>query len=837
MPTLIDLVATKAADEVWQRPAQDRVARFTGKPITANHGAKRCVRSGHNMYHLPDSKNSYIVYDLGQLNPHLYGFDVFMNDWFSVEAICNNEEMFVQLLINNRRLPMKYSYMMRSESRSTLIAIRRDKAFDLFKDFEDISASFYSNKWYNSVPGNLTTGLEVKSYDVDDNMTLTNFFNELIAARARPSNVMVFVNGLYKDINAASDINLGDYVDLIEDMSGVGYYDINLQNAPHFLSTLDKKMKYLLLAPDTASNETVNFKDDINIVIYNEVPDSIGGKMKQGVIYDLYSYADIRMVTHRDHSIDSVRVKNILLSQGEDLTQGNTFARVFIRNADINKILPSDGNYLKDMYLFNRDDRRRFMTGTHSVIDEWKAANLEESPYTRWLGMPRHELGFDTLKDVFSSHGLYEIIEKPTKNGATYNLPPIAYLGGMALLYNANYELTSIQTITPSQGASGSYSLPAGIEYLEFIPGNLVASGKDLEVTSLYIDPQGSFAEELFVKDGTNTWLSAIEGTHYDIDLDNKVYRWKAAYATLPKMKRDSGKFHMNTRTMNRGDLIELFDIFTGDIPALNFETGRVDVWLNKKRLIRNLDYQVEWPRVRIHNVEYIQDSNEVIVLAHGLPKHKEEVEFDFIKYGHLNYDEKFRLTFNRPKEIIIDGLYGNYPDISFSERRLNTKAPEYREGAPYSVQTPMYHVPSIYHSVLTNSRKEDVETTEKIENYITLLEKENIVDVVSTIPHKHEIMSYTICKLINDLNAGNVRIVNDSFSRAGVASVMAKYRNVLANDPTYTEDWDWSYILVAAHNANGSVGISSLHYSFLSKVVEYYFDNRCQLNNYLHVI
>lgn len=837
MSELLELISRKATYEVWQRPNQDRAARFSAKPITTNRGAKRFVTSGHNTAHLPDTSNAYIVYDLGQLNPNLYGFDTFMNEWSRLDVACNREEMFIQPLLNNRRLPMKYGYIMRTEFRSTLIAFRRDKCFGLFDRFDELHITFYSNMWYNTADGNLTTGLEVKTYDIDSNATLTAMFNELTAARGRASNEMVFVNGMYRNINAGSDLEIGDYVDLIEDMSGLGHYDIKLSEAPFFHSSQDVLSKYLLLAPDSADWEDVRFKDDINIVIYNNVNDSIGGQYEAGVVYDLHKDSDIRMVTHRDHSIDSVRTKNIVLMQDGDLSQANLYARVFFRNADVDKVLPDDGNYIRDMYLFAREDRKSFMVGTMAVLDEWEADNLEGSPYTKWLGYSKQELTIENMKEVFSSHGLYNIVEKPVKAGATYELPPIAFKGGMAILYDADFELHSVQAVTDVQGAAGTYPMPAGAEYMEFIPGEMVANGTEMESSSGLIDAQGEYAEEYFFRGSTNQWEPASEGIHYTLNYDDDTIVWDPAYAAAPKLKRDSGKFHMNTRTMNRGEVIEYFDIFIGTNPSLTFETGRVDIWLNGRKLIRGLDFQVEWPSVRIHNVEYLQDANDVMVLAHGLYKDRAEENFGFMKYSFLNYDERYKLSFNRPVDITIDGKLGVPEEIAFSERRTNTTNAAYREGAPYSILPPLYHIPIVTEAKLSKSRSEGIATTSKIEDYITGLEVETILPVTNVITNKHEVVSYVLSKLIEDLNNGDIRIINDNFSAAGVASIMAKYRLELEIDPGTKDDWEWEYVLLAAHNLGLSVGVSAEHYTFLEKVVEYYFDNRCQLNNYLHIV
>lgn len=839
MTTLLDMVANKAADEIWQRPNQDRVARFSAKPITTDRGVSRTVNAGKYSVSLPDNTNKYVVYDLGQLNPNLYGFDLYLNNWFSLEAISNADEMLIQPLLNNRRLPMKHTYMIRTEYRATLIAVRVDKAFDLFSSYDDLAISFYSNAWLNTTPGKATGGITVSTFDIDTTTNLTAFMTALAAARSGSGNLMCFVNGLYLEINASTDLSLGDYAELIQDESGIGYYDIKLSSAPFFLSTRDSKGKYLLLAPDNATNDVVRYKDDINIVIFNEVNDSIGGIMKRGVIYDLFNDSDIRMVTHRDHSIDSVRVKNILLSQNNEVINSNAYARVYVRNADVDRFLPNDGNYINDMYLFSRDERKRFMTGTFAVLDKWKADNLESSPYTTWLGLNRYLLNYESLKSVFSNHGLYDIVETPIKNAGVYKLPPIAFDGGMAILYDTNMELHSTQTITSVQAATGTYTLPAGTEYLEFIPGELVADGGQMESSSLVKDPQGKFAEQYFVRDSSNEWIPAIEGTHYQTNLEDETVDWLPAYVGTPKLKRDSGKFHSHQLSYSRSELMEYKNIFLGGDPSLEFETARVDIWLNKRKLIRNLDYEVKWPKYRIHNVEYLAAgaNNDVLVVAHGLPQDKSDNTFDFIKYNHVNYDERFRLSFNRPNNITVDGKIGIADELSFSERRTNTANPIYREGAPYIIDNPVNHMPIVYQSELTESTSAGLANTSAIEDYLTDLDKENIVPVVTTISNKHEIVSYVLSALIDDLNAGNIKIFNDSFSVGGVASIMSKYRVALETDPGRRDDWDWNYILLAAHNGPASVGVSSLHYSFLAKVVEYYFSDRCQINNYMHIV
>lgn len=837
MSDIIDLITRKSIEEVWQRPNQDRIARFSAKPITKDIGAMRYVRSGHNVSHLPDTVNSYVVYDLGQLNPNLYGFDRFMNEWVSLEDVSNREEMFIQPLLNNRRLPLKYGYIFRTEYRTTLVAFRVDKCFGLFESFNELHITFYSNNWYNTPDGNLTTGLEVKSIEITDPTSLSLAWTSYNAANARQSNTMLFINGLYCKINALGDLKIGDYIDLIEDMSGITYYDIKLTSAPFFLSTLDNKGKYLLMAPDSPDWETVRYKDDLNIIIFNKVEGASTSGIEKGVVYDIYKDSDVRMVTHRDHSIDSVRVKNIVLAQNDDMSTVNVYARVFIKNADIGKILPDDGSYIRDMYVFDRADRKKFMVGTHAVIDQWKASVLEASPYCRWLGLPRTMLNEANLENVYSNHGLYNITEKPLKEGSTYKLPPIAFKGGLAIGYDSNFLMVDTYVIDQTTADIGRFNLPDGVEYIEFIPGRAASNGAEMESTVSTIDPQGEYAEEYYYRDSNGKWLQAKNGIHYDHRRSDNSIVWRNQYVSANKLKRNSGRYFMFKDVIGRNDIIKYFDIFSGGVkPAVSFETGAVDVWVNGRRLIRELDYQVKWPEVRVNNVEYLQNLNDVVVIAHGLYKDRATENLGFIKYGYINYDDRYKLDFNRTVDITIDGRLGIKGELNFSEMRGTATNSLYREGAPYTIRSPMYHIPIITEDKLTESRQDGLDITSSIEDYLSGLDKEELNPIQTTITHKHEIASYVLSQLIDDLNAGNIKIINDSFSPSGVASIMARYRNELEIDPGTRNDWDWEYLLLAAHNLEVSVGVSSIHHSFISKVVELYFNNRCQLNNYLHI-
>src|SRR5690606_18733785 len=130
--------------------------------------------------------------------------------------------------------------------------------------------------------------------------------NELNAFQAEWRNVrdregytMVFKNGYrIRDINQVT-CSVGDHIEYVRDESIDEVIEYQLEGIPSFTSELDNRVKYLLLRHGLG--ERIDYEDDVDIHILRYTKPAA----YDGIYYHRNRSDSIRMVTHRDYSVNA----------------------------------------------------------------------------------------------------------------------------------------------------------------------------------------------------------------------------------------------------------------------------------------------------------------------------------------------------------------------------------------------------------------------------------------------------------------------------------------------------------------------------------------------------
>lgn len=834
---VIDHAIQRATKDTWLNPGQDRQVVFRMKPLTGKGGTSRYFDFGYRQYHLPDASKTWAIYDLGQLSAMVYGIDKNISEWTSLVDVCNNEDIIINMHANQRHVHLGTSFVMKGPDRNTLLAVEYGPNQSVIESGHDMIIRFYSNAWLGTPEGNSNQGVEITSYIPETEAETSNILAEINVALSETDKiVMVHINGFYHTAKVAADLVVGDTVDIIRDHTGVGFYDLNLSEVTFYHSDLDNKRKYLLLAPDNGMQNQFFYFDDVEMYICNNYTDSGNNIIAKGVIYDSFNPSDVRQVTHRDHSIDTNRVKDIIVDQEGDVSLSGAFIRVFLRTSMTARPLPADGNLIDDLYLFSLEERKKFMVGTLSVIPEWTANNLESSAYVTWMGLQYRSLSLEKLKDVYSYHGLRDLMELPVIIDGNIITPPIVQ-GKFSYLWYDNQGLFTSKS--DHEDGEANVTVPFGAVFGELLPGIDTDRGTEMEKTSLYNDPAGAYAEQHYWEDDEGVWHSALETTDYVISNDTHETKWLAKHGSNRKIKRMSDRFHTrNHVNLSRIELALPLHLFKDDTtPFLPFETGRVDVILNNRKLIRNLDYVVTWPYVRVTNVEYIiDDTTSVMTICHGLLEDSSPVEHSFVKYGLVNYGGIHRLSYNRTNDVSVDGYGGLNSSIRYSERRNVIMNQLIREGAPYSIQRPVNHISIFDHNTLTDNREDSLIKESAIEDFLTLHSPETVETDAIVITNRHEVISLAMYSLVLACQDGTISGTGTELSKEAAAVVVLPWIDDINNDIGSNDDLEWGYIELAVHGFNGTMNVTQWQYYFLTRVNEIYFSNRISLNTYLTI-
>jgi hypothetical protein len=173
------------------------------------------------------------------------------------------------------------------------------------------------------------------------------------------------VDGYYYDVDRwdAFSAPIGTWVEVIHDVSvkRVQYFDLDLPIP--FMSTLDETQKYLLHYPEVT--DTIDFYDDVTFIVqYDKGP---------GVYYHRNDPSAVRMITHKDYSLDVSKVAEYRRDQPAWVDDNRMGIVAIIRHSGTNRPLAYEHHRIHELYKLPADRISRAMVGIDSTITEWQA--------------------------------------------------------------------------------------------------------------------------------------------------------------------------------------------------------------------------------------------------------------------------------------------------------------------------------------------------------------------------------------------------------------------------------------------------------------------------------
>lgn len=833
MNELLDKMVGQAVKDVWSNPQEDRRITFKATVFSKRSGAKGYVELPWDTFTLPNQDKYYLVLQLGQLTSTSYGVDTVIANWTKLADVIADNDMFLQIHTNSRMLHLGDSYMKRMSDRSVLFAIDLSQNEELIGLGKDIYIRFYSNAWLNTEEGNQNPGVDTKSYYVESISVASQFITAYKNVKLLSGNTFLYHNGYYVSDIHILDVVIGDRLEYITDRTGLSYFDSDLSNLKAFDSTIDSRRKYILLQPDDNGNFLMP-AGDIEIYVCQDVVNGNGDVVSKGVYYSNLKESDVRALTHRDWSLDAGKVQNTISSQ--EMVFGNPYLRVFIRQATWAENVILDGNQVKDLYLLDLEKRSMLMSTAASPVTEWKAENLEHCPYVRWMELANTNLSIDNLKNVYSYHGLNYMAEKATVNNNVVKLPLIMSKGGLVFEYDNTGVLSNVRRVE----SASDVSVSDGVSYVDCYPGAAVSTGSGLESASSHDDdPVDGFAQELFYRNQAGSWVIAEEGSDYIMDVVNGVVNWNDKHLGNVKGKRHSNRYYYNEFTLLSRDVGLKLPIFgiNGE-PSSGLEMGRLQIWVNNRKLIRGLEYVVEYPFYRILAREhYEEDLVNVKLLFSGLSIDNVKPRVGFIKHGVINHGGRFDISFNRFKEIVIGGRRADKSQVVFNERPdTGIMNGRFKNGLPYSLEYPINHVANDTIGLLTKTKREALALDAVIEDYLGQVDPEENASNVVYIDGKYALTSPFMATIIEDILNGKLEINYSDPSSGYVSRVCADYVYILNSDPVNNSSIEWDFIDLHPTGRVEPIEVTGAIYSFLAKANELYMNNRCNLNTYLLV-
>jgi hypothetical protein len=280
----------------------------------------------------------------------------------------------------------------------------------------------------------------------------------------------------------------------------------------------------------------------------------------------------------------------------------------------------------------------------------------------------------------------------------------------------------------------------------------------------------------------------------------------------------------------------------------LTIPYGQLDIFMGKKSLIKDIDYFVDFPVVRIINKKYLVQPAEstpqdILVRFYGFCTPGMEIEpvtdKGFVRYGQLSEDGRFNVRDDKVLRITVDGRTSMRDQVSFGEEHIPGAISDPLNGLPYQIKdivVPMkdYVAESTY---ILRAQAQAIDT--EVEDYLSVKLPKQTLTGLMTIQAKHPVYSPFFSTII-ELMVTNAITESECRTLTGNSDILprfAEYAYLLNSDPlNVVKDTNFSFVTVFPHARDTSVPVKANQYRVLQALVSLYGAGNIDLSKQLFI-
>lgn len=859
---MTDVLVDYAIQNIWCNPNQDKQYVFKPKRITSYKTAINNVRVVDRILELPKRNAKYHVFQIGQINPNTLSIlrdapDWLIDRWIRFDETINDNAVWMSLYDDNGITAPRFSaYTMYMDERNLIIALEVNSTLK-FDYLGNLYLRVYKNSYFESgrFPGGVrvyTSGKQIQSTNDALELQTSYLFYKLLAG-----NTFAYVDGLLVDELDLYNATIGSYVEFVYDASVKRSITFNLGTLDTFVSRLDSVRKYLL---HYASDEvdTIEYFDDNDIYITRT---GLPTRFKGNYLYR-HLESTVRMVTHRDYSLDSNNVAYLADKLRVAIEYGigslvDYQIKLYIRHSGYKRDLVFEDHKLNELYKLDDVWVKESMLGSGTSIPLWRCEELEASKYTALMSQQPNTI---TRSDVVTALG-YNAISKLFCD--TPQLRNSHRVVNLPLLLQSNSTIYEYDIAGNMLGyyyhATGADYIPRRNEsvYFEGIRG--MASTTPDVVWGTDNIPVPSNCNWRLYKTHTlageldNIWSDITDSVEYAI-VDGTI-RYMVDDPTVHLMLRTDKRFlAYELRVVSIDGCIQfpLSEYEDRGSSGLHYimpvPAGELEIFLNGRNLIEGLGYIVDFPMVTIINKEYqIQPADTAVQNIHVRFKGlcNKDLEWDkpkdvgFIQHGVLSNNNKFDIRDDKTQRIVVDGYIRRRDEVIFSELHSGVSILNAVNGLPYCIKDLVVPLWGITDQDTYKLRAISQARDDMVASYMTDKIPQPVRDGVSVITRLHELYSPFICKILHDIVSETIPVAAYSLamSQQDVLDVCKPYEGWLAFDPITDKHLiDDRYVIIHPHNRYDVMVINLYAYRFMIRVVRLYAKDRVNLSPFVAV-
>lgn len=846
-----DFLINHAYNNVWCVPEQDLQHIFRPARLSPPIGVRGSTDLIWSRYSLPTTGDWYHLYQVGPIIFENLGLEIDEMTWTSAGSQMVKQKMVIDAYLDNgRMIPREHVFLLATPDGNLAIAVKDTKIIGDFGT-TPVFFRFYSNAYFSREDGtDPQEGIEyryVVPSTTDSISTISKVWRDM---QLKSGKCYAFVNGWKVQSINTSTVKRGDLVEIVRDSSIKAILEFPVNKLQVFLSTLDNMQKYFLHQTGK-TDEIIDYRDDLDIFLLKRT----NANVYSGVYFHKNSENSLRMVTHRDYSIPTHYVDRMTAMNPNWASTNQLTVQLVIRHGGLKRPLIDEAHHIRELYKLNDAQILQALIGTDSNVDVWKAASLEASMYTAIMRAPDGTVTRKMVEDAYGYNAISRIIgDTPQKVDPTNKWVQLPFgLRGESTIYEYDkdgllinwYANTNVQWYVARNQAC---------HYIEGIIGK---GGKAL--TTVY-------GEDATLKDSINyrCYVCAVEngtpsGKWKDVTDDDTYYTviagkvvWNVNRTLVFTAVKFDDAFLTYDVNLNYADGLLRLTLTVEEVkydgnPVLTLNeipVGVLELWLNGHPIIEGLDWFMVGQEICIVNKVWRKrdgTADRITVRGTGFCNPDmtriKQAEFGYVEQGWLSKNNRWNLRDDKVIRVTAGGRLFSRDELNWAENRPGVGITGAANGAPYQVIEPV--VP------LRGATLEDVyvmralaeETDKQIEDYMTEVMGDLVLDGPNLIPGPHVLYSPFISKIMHDLMDGFIPEdkIDSAYSDMLVKEIGQPYEWLLAYEPTF-KGLPEAYVNVHPHEYYHSVELGLYQYNFLRRVIRVYLNDGVDISKFISI-
>lgn len=855
---MYDYLLDQALKKIWCTPNQDKQAIVKPVRLTPAGGSWNSVEVLWDNISLPEKNKRFHVYQIGQLHPLLMGLFPSTMQWMTIADNCNEQNMICDIYDESGiQYPRFQTWYMVTRNKNLILAVKEPDINTIPLDFlrADIYLRVYTDEYFNTQEASsLNDFIRVSGKRIRSNADRTLYQTEFNHYKTLPGHVYAFVNGFKVHELSLLTMKIGDLVEYVYDSSIKAIYDFSIAELDTFVSTLDEKRKYLLHYPN--NNDIIDYQDDIDIFLIKK-----GMNSQHTGIFLHKNLADtIRMVTHKDYSIpvDTVNAFGQFRSEWPDLKE--LTIRLHIRKSGYFRPLVFESSRIHELYKLDDNNLVGAMLGIDSNVSVFKAENLESAAYTKIMRSTSSCLTKELVENAFGYNAISKMLGDTPRFPRPYsgqNIVDVPYglvMQSTAYEYDSEgvlidwhphvngtiYSTRNSETALVEQIAG--YTNSQIEEYWNEVEVDLINGVdyrfytcpiKDGVPTEKWVDVTGS--SQYAVIDGKATWLTNPLIT-YTLVRGNSI---NLGYKINLPIVNGLLKFSLTQVVTREGN--------TGQ-QVLEIPMGSLDVFLNGKTLIEDLDYFIQFPQIVITNKAYLIDplnqDQEITIRFTGHCdnnlKWEKRRDVGFIDHGLLSNNNRFDIRDDKVLRITVDGSLYERTELEYAEDDSGVLVPDARNGSPYLIRDIVVPTRGLTSESTVSLREKSILTDTTVSDFMSLKYPNPEFPNANVIIEHYAIFSPFICKILFDLVNGllDYESVRVHYNDEHAVALVNNYLYLLDYDPTQSGNAvDVNYVKIHPHFLGTMVDVNIYQYTLLDRLNRLLCQSKINLSHFLRIV